>query len=65
MKVLRGEHTRLVEDPAVFGVPTFIAGDEAVFVRLMNRNRPDDLARVIDMVGWSTLNEFKRTAVPR
>lgn len=65
MKVLRDEHTRLVDDHAVFGVPTFIAGDEAVFVRLMDRNRPDDLARVIDMIEWSTVNEFKRTRIPR
>ena len=59
------EHTRLVEDHAVFGVPTFIAGGEAVFVRFMERHRPDDVARVIDMIGWSNLNEFKRTTIPR
>lgn len=65
MKVLRDEHTRLVEDHAVFGVPTFIADGEAVFVRFMERHRPDDVARVIDMIGWSNVNEFKRTTIPR
>jgi predicted DsbA family dithiol-disulfide isomerase len=65
MKVLRDEHTRLVEEHAVFGVPTFIAGREAVFVRLMERHRPDDLRRVIEMLEWSNLNEFKRTRVDR
>ena len=65
MKVLRDEHTRLVDEYAVFGVPTFIAGREAVFVRLMQRHRSDDLRRVIDMLEWSDLNEFKRTRVDR
>lgn len=64
-KTLRDEHTALVDDHAVFGVPTFIAGDEAVFVRFMERNRPDDLARVVDMIGWANVNEFKRTRIPR
>ena len=65
MKVLRDEHTRLAEEYAVFGVPTFIAGGEAVFVRLMERHRPDDLRRVIEMLAWSNLNEFKRTRIDR
>lgn len=65
MKVLRDEHTRLVEEYAVFGVPTFIAGREAVFVRLMERHRPDDLRRVIEILEWSNLNEFKRTRIDR
>ena len=65
MKVLRDEHTRLVEEYAVFGVPTFIAGREAVFVRLMERHRPDDLRRVMEMLDWSNLNEFKRTRIDR
>ena len=65
MNVLRDEHTRLVEEYAVFGVPTFIAGREAVFVRLMRRHRSDDLRRVIDMLEWSDLNEFKRTRIDR
>jgi protein-disulfide isomerase-like protein with CxxC motif len=64
-KTLEAEHTALVEDLGVFGVPTFIAGDEAVFVRFMERHKLDDLDRVIDMISWSNVNEFKRTRIPR
>ncbi len=49
----------------MFGVPTFITDDEAVFVRFMERHKLEDLDAVIDMLGWSNVNEFKRTTVPR
>jgi predicted DsbA family dithiol-disulfide isomerase len=62
---LAREHAELVKRWAVFGVPTFISGDEAVFVRLMERDRRDDVERVLDMLEWTDLNEFKRTRVPR
>ena len=65
MKALRDDHTALVDDHAVFGVPTFISGDEAVFVRFMERHAIDDIARTIDMVTWTNLNEFKRTRIPK
>jgi protein-disulfide isomerase-like protein with CxxC motif len=65
MKNLRTEHTWLAEEYAVFGVPTFIAGDEAVFVRFMERHAQDDLRRVVEMLSWTNLNEFKRTSIPR
>ncbi len=65
MRTLATEHQELVAGLAAFGVPTFIAGDEAVFVRLMDRHRPDEIARVVNMLEWSSLNEFKRTRVPR
>jgi hypothetical protein len=65
METLRKEHTYLVDRHGVFGVPTFIAGDEAVFVRFMERHRVDDLDRVIDMITWTNVNEFKRTRIPR
>ncbi len=64
-KMLETEHTDLVTSYAVFGVPTFISGGEAVFVRFMERHKHDDLNRVIDMVDWTNVNEFKRTSVPR
>lgn len=64
-KTLASEHTRLVNDNAVFGVPTFIADGEAVFVRFMDRHKLDDLDQVVNMIGWTNLNEFKRTTVPR
>ncbi len=59
------EHEQAVARWSVFGVPTFIEGDEAVFVRFMERGRVDDLERVLDMISWTRFNEFKRTTVPR
>ena len=64
-KTLAAEHTALVEDLGVFGVPTFIAGEEAVFVRFMERHKLDDLDKVIDMISWTNVNEFKRSRIPR
>ena len=65
LKVLSSEHTEAVDRWAVFGVPTYIEDDEAVFVRFMERGRVDDLERVLDLLQWSRLNEFKRTRIPR
>ena len=59
------EHTEAVDLWAVFGVPTYIEDDEAVFVRFMERGRVDDLERAVDLLQWSRLNEFKRTRIPR
>ena len=65
MKQLAAHHGELVDRWDVFGVPTFIDGDEAVFVRLMERHQRGDVERVLDMLEWSRLNEFKRTRIPR
>lgn len=65
LAALADEHTNAVDRWSVFGVPTFIAGDEAVFVRFMERHRVDDVARVLDMLDLTNLNEFKRTVIPR
>jgi hypothetical protein len=59
------EHTEAVERWRVFGVPTFIEGDEAVFVRLMERGNVDDLEQVLALLQATRLNEFKRTSIPR
>lgn len=64
-RMLIAEHTEAVERWRVFGVPTFIEGDEAVFVRLMERGRVDDLEQVLSLLSATRLNEFKRTSVPR
>ncbi len=70
-KALAADHAWGVEEHRVFGVPTFIVGDRAIFVRLMNRP-PDGrsaratLDRLLDLVtGWADLNEFKATRIPR
>jgi hypothetical protein len=70
--VLKREHSDVVERLSVFGVPTFITGDDAVFVRLMDRPAGDGalaistIDRVLDLSqGWPELNEFKHTKVLR
>ena len=65
LKTLATEHTEAVDGWSVFGVPTYIEDEEAVFVRFMERGRVDDLEQVLDMLQWSRLNEFKRTRIPR
>ena len=65
LKALEAEHTEAVDHWAVFGVPTVIEGDEAVFVRIMERGNVDDWAQALDLVGSTRLNEFKRTKIPR
>ena len=69
---VRAAHELAARDQKVWGVPTFMIGDRAVFVRLMDR--PDgDAARgqtsvdkVLDLLaGWPELNEFKHTSIPR
>jgi hypothetical protein len=72
LKSFRREHEEVATSHAVFGVPTFIAGDEAVFVRVMHRPGEDreggrrTVERILDLLtGWTDLNEFKRTRIPR
>jgi DSBA-like thioredoxin domain len=74
LATVRAEHEQFVASHSVWGVPTFIAGDDAVFVRLMTRAPVgSDVAastraieRVVDLVtGWADLNEYKHTSIPR
>jgi hypothetical protein len=68
---LAADHTWAVDEHRGFGVPTFVTGERAVFVRLMRRPAGPEAARstlerVIAMVGdWPDLNEFKATRIPR
>jgi predicted DsbA family dithiol-disulfide isomerase len=64
-KTLAKEHTEAVERWSVFGVPTFISNEVATFVRFMDRGLVSDVDRVLDLLDWHGLNEFKRTRVPR
>jgi predicted DsbA family dithiol-disulfide isomerase len=71
-KRARAEHDEAVERWEVFGVPTFIAGDRAVFARLMHRPEGDvkvaesAIDRVLDLFdGFPELNEYKFTKIPR
>lgn len=63
--ILAQEHTEAVDRFSVFGVPTFITEDGATFVRQMSRGSFEDVDRILEMMAWTDLNEFKRTQVPR
>lgn len=72
VKELRRAHEEAVAKWEVFGVPTFVVGDRAVFVRLMSRPQGDAiLARrtiegVLDLFdAQPDLNEFKHTTLSR
>src|SRR5581483_3897455 len=65
LKTLGVEHTEAVEGWGVFGVPTYLEGENAAFVRFMERGRVDDLERALDMLGWVNINEFKRPTIPK
>jgi len=65
LQTIAREHDDAVDRYGVFGVPTFIEHDGATFVRFMERNHVDDLARCLDLLDWTRFNEFKRTRVPR
>jgi len=65
LATLAAEHTEAVTKWGVWGVPTFIEGDDAAFVRFMERGRVDDLERMLELMSWTRLNEFKRPTVAR
>ena len=72
LETVHKEHDAAVADGNVWGVPTFMADDQSVFVRLMEGPEGDrDLAvrtvdRVLDLLtGWPELNEFKHTSIAR
>lgn len=65
LKTLEAEHTEAVERWGVWGVPTFIEGDDAAFVRLMRRDDVDDLERVLALLPTTGINEFKRPRIDR
>lgn len=73
LKTVQAEHEAYAASHTVWGVPTFIAGDEAVFVRFMHRS-PDgsdpkesirSIERVVELLDWPDLNEYKHTSIPR
>jgi len=67
----RKAHEAAVNDYASFGVPTFVLGDQAAFVRIMTRPGNDaELATatiqgILDLLEHHVdLNEFKHTSIP-
>lgn len=72
LELVRNEHEQAVSQHQVFGVPTFVSGERAAFVRLMRRPAGDaalaraTVERVLrTLVDETDLNEFKRTRVER
>lgn len=72
LKTVRSEHERAAVEHDAWGVPVFLVGDQAVFVRLMDRPATSEvppreaIERIVSMAGgWPSLNEFKHTSLPR
>jgi protein-disulfide isomerase-like protein with CxxC motif len=74
LKQVRAEHEAIVASHNVWGVPTFMSGDEAVFVRIMDRAPEgtdqdlsrDTIERAVNLLNsWPNLNEFKHTSIKR
>jgi 2-hydroxychromene-2-carboxylate isomerase len=72
LDTFRREHEAAVSGARVFGVPTFVVADKAVFVRLLTRHEGDPaesqrtIESVIDLItGRPELNELKHTSIPR
>ncbi len=70
LAVIRDEHTKFVKSHHVWGTPTFIVDNKAVFVRLLDSAHGDaatarrTIDRILDDIDWPILNEFKHTSVP-
>ena len=70
LDVVREEHTAFVRSHSVWGTPTFIRDDKAVFVRVLDLAHGDGHAairtvdRILDDIEWPLLNELKHTSVP-
>jgi 2-hydroxychromene-2-carboxylate isomerase len=68
---VKDEHNAAAANHKVWGVPTFIQDGQSVFVRLMHRPQGDaelattTIERVLDLLTWPELNEFKHTSIPR
>lgn len=72
LATVRDEHTTAAEEHEVWGVPTFLLGDSAVFVRLMDRPNGNgvharrSIQRILDLLMEAPeLNEFKHTSLKR
>jgi hypothetical protein len=70
LDVVRVEHTKYVNSHQVWGTPTFVVDDKAVFVRLLDHAHGDaavakrTIDRILDDIDWPILNEFKHTSIP-
>lgn len=71
LRTIAREHMQYVNSHDVWGVPTFVVDDKAVFVRLLRTSDGNaetaiaTIDRVLDNIDWPILNEFKHTSVPQ
>jgi 2-hydroxychromene-2-carboxylate isomerase len=74
LDVVRAEHEKVAASHAVWGVPTLLMGESAVFIRVMDRSdlgaEPQHAIAVVEralglLAGWPELNEYKHTTIPR
>lgn len=72
LATVRAEHEAAERDHSVWGVPTFVLGGQAAFVRIMDRPGDDGaharrtIDRVVEMLADApAINELKHTTVPR
>lgn len=71
LATVRHDHETGVRQHSVWGVPTFIVGDQAAFVRYMHRPQGDvaealrTIERTVGLLEWPDLNEFKHTSIRR
>ena len=71
LATIKAEHTAFVASHNVWGVPTFVIDEKAVFVRLLDGSAGDatlatrTVDRILDQVEWPILNELKHTSIPR
>ena len=71
LRTIAREHMQYVKSHDVWGVPTFVVDDRAVFVRLLRTSDGNaetaiaTIDRILDNIDWPILNEFKHTSVPQ
>jgi hypothetical protein len=71
LATIKHQHTTYARSHHVWGVPTFVVGAAAVFVRLLDPADGDGalatatIDRILDQIEWPILNELKHTSVPR
>jgi hypothetical protein len=67
---VRREHEKYVRSHQVWGTPTFVVGEKAVFVRLLDHAHGNQsvgkatIERILDDIDWPILNELKHTSIP-
>jgi hypothetical protein len=70
LEVVRREHEQYVRSHHVWGTPTFIVDNKAVFVRLLDHAHGNQsvgkatIERILDDIDWPILNELKHTSIP-